>query len=227
MRRRRGATAPAEGSSAFAGPTTCSRGGVRRGPIPSSPKRRPSSPPVLVEVQPHSRRNTHQPQEGRTERVQEQHVGIDLHRRSVMVRMNDKGEELSSLRTDNDPGLMATAIAQAGEHPAPVSRSHLCVALAGRPARSADGSTGQSGLAAGGDAARPDVRASVQDTADSRRVRFTGGTCTTPPVGHSESVSSCRHSASSGRRHKSAERQSRSKSFDGRQSQGGARETAM
>jgi transposase len=49
---------------------------------------------------------------------EKEYVGIDLHRRrSVIVRVNEKGEKLSTVRVDNDPQLLATTIAQAGEHP--------------------------------------------------------------------------------------------------------------
>jgi transposase len=45
-------------------------------------------------------------------------VGIDLHRRrSVIVRMSDTGEQLGSVRIDNDPMMLAAEIAKAGEHP--------------------------------------------------------------------------------------------------------------
>jgi transposase len=49
---------------------------------------------------------------------QKEYVGIDLHRRrSVIVRVNEQGEKLSAVRVDNDPELVSSAIAQAGEHP--------------------------------------------------------------------------------------------------------------
>jgi transposase len=45
-------------------------------------------------------------------------VGIDLHRRrSVIVRMTEAGEQLGCVRIDNDPLVLATEIAKAGEHP--------------------------------------------------------------------------------------------------------------
>jgi transposase len=45
-------------------------------------------------------------------------VGIDLHRRrSVIVRMTEAGERLGAVRIDNDPMALATAVAEAGEHP--------------------------------------------------------------------------------------------------------------
>jgi transposase len=48
-----------------------------------------------------------------------QYVGIDLHRRrSVIVRRDDKGETLSSVRVQNDElGVFARELRAAGEHP--------------------------------------------------------------------------------------------------------------
>src|SRR5664280_2075827 len=49
---------------------------------------------------------------------EQQYVGIDLHRRrSVIVRRNDAGETLETVRIDNDPVALATELAKAGEHP--------------------------------------------------------------------------------------------------------------
>jgi transposase len=49
---------------------------------------------------------------------EKEYVGIDLHRRrSVIVRVNDQGEKLSTLRVDNDPELVAEAVAEAGKNP--------------------------------------------------------------------------------------------------------------
>ena len=49
---------------------------------------------------------------------QRQYVGIDLHRRrSVIVRINDDGEVLETVRVVNDPLELALAIADAGEAP--------------------------------------------------------------------------------------------------------------
>jgi transposase len=49
---------------------------------------------------------------------QQQYVGIDLHRRrSVIVRMTEKGEVLSTVQIDNDPVALAVAIAEAGPNP--------------------------------------------------------------------------------------------------------------
>jgi transposase len=45
-------------------------------------------------------------------------VGIDLHRRrSVIVRMDEAGQRLDTVRIDNDPMALAAQIAQAGENP--------------------------------------------------------------------------------------------------------------
>jgi len=49
---------------------------------------------------------------------QTQYVGIDLHRRrSVLVRRNEAGETLETVRIDNDPVALAAELAKAGEHP--------------------------------------------------------------------------------------------------------------
>jgi transposase len=49
---------------------------------------------------------------------QRQYVGIDLHRRrSVIVRRNDAGETLETVRIDNDAQALAAELAKAGEHP--------------------------------------------------------------------------------------------------------------
>ena len=49
---------------------------------------------------------------------QQQYVGIDLHRRrSVIVRRNEAGETLGTVRIDNDPVALAAELARAGEHP--------------------------------------------------------------------------------------------------------------
>ncbi|MGH9079501.1 MAG: IS110 family transposase [Acidimicrobiales bacterium] len=49
---------------------------------------------------------------------QTQYVGIDLHRRrSVIVRRNQAGETLETVRIDNDPVTLAAELAKAGEHP--------------------------------------------------------------------------------------------------------------
>ena len=49
---------------------------------------------------------------------QTQYVGIDLHRRrSVIVRRNQAGETLDTVRIDNDPVALAGELAKAGAHP--------------------------------------------------------------------------------------------------------------
>jgi transposase len=49
---------------------------------------------------------------------QTEYVGIDLHRRrSVIVRRNQAGETLETVRIDNDPVALAAELAKAGEHP--------------------------------------------------------------------------------------------------------------
>jgi hypothetical protein len=49
---------------------------------------------------------------------QQQYVGIDLHRRrSVIVRMSETGEVLSTVQIDNDPVALAMAVAEAGPDP--------------------------------------------------------------------------------------------------------------
>ena len=47
-----------------------------------------------------------------------QYVGIDLHRRrSVIVRMDEDGEKLQTVRIDNDPVALGLALAEAGPDP--------------------------------------------------------------------------------------------------------------
>jgi transposase len=49
---------------------------------------------------------------------EQQYVGIDLHRRrSVIVRMSEAGEVLSTVKIDNDPVALAMAVAEAGPDP--------------------------------------------------------------------------------------------------------------
>ena len=49
---------------------------------------------------------------------QQQYVGIDLHRRrSVIVRRNEAGQTLETVRIDNDPVALAAELAKAGEQP--------------------------------------------------------------------------------------------------------------
>src|SRR6516162_3312700 len=50
--------------------------------------------------------------------MERQYVGIDFHRRrSVIVRKNAAGEQLSSVRVANDPLVIAAAVAEAGPSP--------------------------------------------------------------------------------------------------------------
>jgi len=50
--------------------------------------------------------------------VDRQFVGMDLHRRrSVLVRMNQDGERLETIRIVNDVDRLAEVIARAGEAP--------------------------------------------------------------------------------------------------------------
>jgi transposase len=50
--------------------------------------------------------------------VQQQYVGIDLHRRrSVIVRLDDDGEKLSTVKINNDPIALSLALAEAGPDP--------------------------------------------------------------------------------------------------------------
>lgn len=50
--------------------------------------------------------------------VKSEYVGIDLHRRrSVIVRMSTDGEQLSTVKIDNEPIALAAAIADAGPNP--------------------------------------------------------------------------------------------------------------
>ena len=50
--------------------------------------------------------------------MEQQYVAIDLHsRRSLIVRQNAVGEELSAVRIDNDPVALSIAIAEAGPNP--------------------------------------------------------------------------------------------------------------
>ena len=49
---------------------------------------------------------------------EQQYVGIDLHRRrSVVVRRNQGGQTLETVRIDNDPVALAAELTKAGEHP--------------------------------------------------------------------------------------------------------------
>src|SRR3989442_16022100 len=50
--------------------------------------------------------------------VERQYVGIDLHRRrSVIVRIGEDGEELGTVRIENDPIALSLAVAEAGPNP--------------------------------------------------------------------------------------------------------------
>ena len=50
--------------------------------------------------------------------MEREYVGIDLHRRrSVVVRLSDTGERLSTVRIDNDAAALAAAVTAAREHP--------------------------------------------------------------------------------------------------------------
>ena len=50
--------------------------------------------------------------------MERQYVGIDLHRRrSVIVRIGEDGEELGTVRIENDPIALSLAVAEAGPNP--------------------------------------------------------------------------------------------------------------
>ncbi len=50
--------------------------------------------------------------------MERQYVGVDLHRRrSVIVRMDEDGEKLATVRVDNDPVALGLALAEAGPDP--------------------------------------------------------------------------------------------------------------
>lgn len=50
--------------------------------------------------------------------MEKQYVAIDLHRRrSLIVRQDEQGEQLSVVRIDNDPVALALAVAEAGPNP--------------------------------------------------------------------------------------------------------------
>ena len=64
---------------------------------------------------------------------QTQYVGIDLHRRrSVIVRRNEAGQTLDTVRIDNDPVALAAELAKAGEHPEVILGSNLWLVLGRR-----------------------------------------------------------------------------------------------
>src|SRR5436305_8001203 len=65
--------------------------------------------------------------------VESEYVGVDLHRRrSVIVRMSPDGEQLSTVKIDNDPLALAAAIAPAGANPPRRGRSDVWVVLGRR-----------------------------------------------------------------------------------------------
>lgn len=81
-------------------------------PQGSSRRREPSVQGTLGVAKP-----TRERKETLVEREQ-QYVGIDLHRRrSVIVRMTEKGEVLSTVQIDNDPIALSLAIAEACPDP--------------------------------------------------------------------------------------------------------------
>ena len=50
--------------------------------------------------------------------MERQYVAIDLHlERSLVVRENEAGEKVSTVRIDNDPMALAAAMREAGEEP--------------------------------------------------------------------------------------------------------------
>ena len=64
--------------------------------------------------------------------MEQQYVGIDLHRRrSVIVRMNDAGEVLHVTKVDDDPLALSMAIAEAGPNPEVGAGSDLRLVLGG------------------------------------------------------------------------------------------------
>ena len=76
----------------------------------SSPFGEGSSSSKLLATKPTSRR--------RRGPVEQQYVAIDLHRRrSLIVRQNEKGEELGVVRINNDPVALSLAMAEAGPNP--------------------------------------------------------------------------------------------------------------
>ena len=62
--------------------------------------------------------STTKPSRGRKTPMEQQYVGIDLHRRrSVIVRRDSHGDTLATTRIDNDPLALAAVVAEAGESP--------------------------------------------------------------------------------------------------------------
>ncbi len=84
-----------------------------KSPRESSRRPGPSVQSTLGVAKPTRKRQKETPVEQQT-----QYVGIDLHRRrSVIVRRNQAGETLDTVRIDNDPVVLAAELAKAGEHP--------------------------------------------------------------------------------------------------------------
>lgn len=55
----------------------------------------------------------------------QQVVGLDLHRRTVMVRMTPAGERLEAVRFASDPAVLAEQIAKAGRPEAWIAPKHV------------------------------------------------------------------------------------------------------
>ena len=84
-----------------------------KSPRESSHRPGPGVQSTLGVTKPTRRRQKETPVE-----QQKQYVGIDLHRRrSVIVRRNEAGQTLDTVRIDNDPVALAAELAKAGEHP--------------------------------------------------------------------------------------------------------------
>ena len=84
-----------------------------KSPRESSRRPGPGVQSTLGVAKPTRRRQKETPVE-----QQQQYVGIDLHRRrSVIVRRNQAGQTLDTIRIDNDPVALAAELAKAGEHP--------------------------------------------------------------------------------------------------------------
>ena len=84
-----------------------------KSPRESSRRPGPSVQSTLGVAKPTRKRQKETPVEQQT-----QYVGIDLHRRrSVIVRRNEAGQTLDTVRIDNHPVALAAELAKAGEHP--------------------------------------------------------------------------------------------------------------
>ena len=84
-----------------------------KSPRESSRRPGPSVQSTLGVAKPTRKRQKETPVEQQT-----QYVGIDLHRRrSVIVRRNQAGQTLDTVRIDNHPVALAAELAKAGEHP--------------------------------------------------------------------------------------------------------------